>query len=113
MGIYGWSQWKKGDSETAFEVNTMSVNDHIKIISVILFLSILFGFILGQFTDAALPFWDSLTTWGAVLTTYLVAKKFIENWIQFSINFFATKYVVNTAPQVVRESQNGSAASVN
>ena len=90
MGIYGWSQWKKGDSKRAFEVNTMSVNDHIKIISVILFLSILFGFILGQFTDAALPFWDSLTTWGAVLTTYLVAKKFLENWIYwFVIDFIS------------------------
>jgi len=74
----------------AFEVNTMSINDHIKIISIILFLSILFGSILGQFTDAALPFWDSLTTWGAVLTTYLVAKKFLENWIYwFVIDFIS------------------------
>ena len=90
MGIYGWMQWKKSDLERSFEVNIMSVNDHIKIISVILFLSFLFGFILGQLTDAVMPFWDSLTTWGAVLTTYLVAKKFLENWIYwFVIDFIS------------------------
>ena len=71
-------------------IRDRSVIDHIKIISAILFLAIFFGFILGEFTDAALPFWDSLTTWGAVLTTYLVAKKFIENWIYwFVIDFIS------------------------
>ena len=90
MGVYGWMQWARVDREKAFEVNIMTLNDHIKIISSILFLSIIFGFILGQFTDAASPFWDSLTTCGAVLTTYLVAKKFIENWIYwFVIDFIS------------------------
>ena len=90
MGIYGWIQWSKRITEVNFEVNTMSHSDHFKMISGILFLSILFGFFLERFTDAALPFWDSLTTWGAVLTTYLVAKKFIENWIYwFVIDFIS------------------------
>jgi len=90
MGVYGWMQWARVNRKKAFQVNTMTLNDHIKIISSILFLSVIFGFILGQFTDAALPFWDSLTTWGAVLTTYLVAKKFIENWIYwFVIDFIS------------------------
>ena len=90
MGIYGWIQWSKRSTEVDFEVNTMSHSDHFKMVSGILFLSILFGFFLERFTDAALPFWDSLTTWGAVLTTYLVAKKFIENWIYwFVIDFIS------------------------
>ena len=55
MGLYGWLQWKKR-FRGVFEVNTMSINDHVKIVSIILFLSVLFGSILGQFTDAALPF---------------------------------------------------------
>ena len=59
MGIYGWKQWSKGDVEVDFEVNTMTFRDHIKIVSCILALSIFFGFILEQFTNAALPFWDS------------------------------------------------------
>ena len=90
MGIYGWMQWSKGGSEGGFEVNTMTSLQHIKVLGCILFLSIFFGVFLEKFTDAALPFWDSLTTWGAVLTTYLVAKKFIENWIYwFVIDFIS------------------------
>ena len=41
-------------------------------------------------TDAALPFFDALTTWGAVVATYMVAKKLIENWIYwFVIDFIS------------------------
>ena len=90
MGIYGWMQWKIGGSEGGFEVNTMTSAQHVKVLGCILFMSVFFGFFLEKFTDAALPFWDSLTTWGAVLTTYLVAKKFIENWIYwFVIDFIS------------------------
>jgi len=28
---------------------------------------------------------DSFTTWGAVLTTYMVAKKILENWIYWIV----------------------------
>ena len=93
MGIYGWKQWSKGDVEVDFEVNTMTFRDHVKIVSCILALSIFFGFILEQFTNAALPFWDSLTTWGAVITTYLVAKKFIENWIYWFVIDFVSVFL--------------------
>ena len=28
---------------------------------------------------------DSLTTWGAIITTYMVAKKVLENWIYWFV----------------------------
>ena len=28
---------------------------------------------------------DALTTWGAIVTTYMVAKKLIENWIYWFV----------------------------
>jgi len=47
-------------------------------------------YILDNYTDAALPFFDALTTWGAVVATYMVAKKLIENWIYwFVIDFIS------------------------
>ena len=36
-------------------------------------------------TDAALPFLDAFVTWGAVIATYMVAKKLIENWIYWFV----------------------------
>jgi len=36
--------------------------------------------VLHIYSDAALPFIDSLTTWFAIWATYLVAQKVLENW---------------------------------
>ena len=41
--------------------------------------------ILEEYTNAAFPFLDALTTFGAIVTTYMVAKKIIENWIYWFV----------------------------
>ena len=51
----------------------------------ILLFSIISALLLGSFTNAALPFWDALVTWGAVVATYMVAKKLLENWIYWLV----------------------------
>jgi nicotinamide mononucleotide transporter len=40
---------------------------------------------LEKYTAAALPFLDALTTWGAIVTTYMVANKVLENWIYWFV----------------------------
>ena len=86
MGFYGFSQWRAGDTNnTIFVVNTWSKYQHLTAISIILALSFLSGFLLERFTDAALPFLDALVTWGAVVATYMVAKKLLENWIYWFV----------------------------
>ena len=86
MGFYGWSQWRVGDTNnTIFVVNTWSKYQHITAILIILALSLLSGILLETYTDAALPFLDALVTWGAVVATYMVAKKLLENWIYWFV----------------------------
>ena len=86
MGFYGWSQWQKAPKNNVnFEVNTWSQSQHFIALSIILILSFLSGTLLGNFTDAALPFLDALVTWGAVAATYMVAKKLLENWIYWLV----------------------------
>jgi nicotinamide mononucleotide transporter len=38
------------------------------------------GYLLTGYTDAALPYLDSFTTWGAIITTWMVARKVLQNW---------------------------------
>ena len=38
------------------------------------------GFLLERYSDAAYPYVDSATTWAAIWTTFLVARKVLENW---------------------------------
>jgi nicotinamide mononucleotide transporter len=54
-------------------------------IGAILALAITSGFLLSRYTDAALPFLDSITTWAAVVATYMVAQKVLENWLYWIV----------------------------
>ena len=86
MGIYGWSQWRVSNaSNPSFIVHTWSKYQHMIAILIILTLSLLSGFLLERYTDAALPFLDALVSWGAVVATYMVAKKLLENWIYWFV----------------------------
>ncbi len=82
MGFYGFQQWKSDNTEqNEISISTWSLKIHAFIVSSIIILSYFFGELLVRYTDAALPFLDSLTTFGALFATYMVAKKILENWI--------------------------------
>ena len=86
MGIYGWSQWNLNTGrDKALKVSTWSLRRHVIVIFSILGFSFLAGNLLEAYTNAALPFFDSLTTFGALVATYMVAKKKLENWIYWII----------------------------
>lgn len=86
MGFYGWSQWKiAASNKLPFVVNTWSKSRHFSAISLILILSFISALLLQSFSDAAFPFLDALVTWGAVVATYMVAKKLLENWIYWLV----------------------------
>ena len=85
MGLYGWMQWRKGGTEDHLVVRRWGLGNHLFAVSVILILTLLSGEVLSNYTTAAMPFMDALTTWGAIVTTYMVAKKLIENWIYWFV----------------------------
>lgn len=81
MAVYGWQQWRHGGAGgTPRRVTTWRPRQHAFAIGLILSLATASGFALERFTDAALPFLDSLTTWGGIVATYMVARKILENW---------------------------------
>jgi nicotinamide mononucleotide transporter len=81
MGIYGWYQWlNRNSSKEELLVSTWQPTKHVSAVILIFVLAYVSSFLLGKYTSAAMSFLDSLTTWGAVVTTYMVAKKILENW---------------------------------
>ena len=81
MAGYGWWVWsRKQDREGHRIVVTWPWQVHAVAIASILILSAGSAFLLSRYTEAALPFYDSLTTFGAFWTTFLVARKVFENW---------------------------------
>ena len=81
MAAYGWYSWSSGRvGESELPVTTWPLRLHIRAIAAIASISLVNGYLLDTFTDAEFPYLDSLTTWGAIWTTFLVARKVFENW---------------------------------
>ena len=81
MAIYGWTVWyfgRAGDAELPVSVWSLSV--HARALLAIATISLISGYLLERFTDAAFPYIDSMTTWSAIWATFLVARKVLENW---------------------------------
>jgi nicotinamide mononucleotide transporter len=81
MAIYGWQQWRRGGTEhSGVKITLWSKRAHAITIAAVIVLSAGFGAVLAARTDAALPYADSFTTIGALVATYMVTKKVLENW---------------------------------
>lgn len=81
MAIYGWYSWQKGEGAgQALKVSSWPLVRHALPLTLILGATLLSGYLLDQYTDAAMPYLDSFTTWGAIVTTWMVARKILQNW---------------------------------
>lgn len=80
MAIYGWYFWYAGGGSSGPPVTRWPFHRHASAILVIVVLTLLFGYLLKEHTDAVFPFLDSLTTFAALWATFLVARKVLENW---------------------------------
>ncbi len=81
MAIYGWFVWTGGRNDGhEMPVAVWSRWLHARAIIAVILLSVVSGFMLARYSDAEFPYIDSLTTWGAVWATFLVARKVLENW---------------------------------
>ncbi|MBL4783484.1 MAG: nicotinamide mononucleotide transporter [Porticoccaceae bacterium] len=93
MALYGWWQWRGGKSlgdnpevaKPAVEIRSWSLPNHLLAWGLIVLLTGLSGSLLANNTTAALPYLDSFTTWGSVLTTWMVTQKIIENWLYWIV----------------------------
>ena len=81
MAIYGWSVWYYGRSEEhELPVSVWPLAVHVYALGAIGVASLISGYLLDNYTQAAFPYIDSMTTWGAIWATFLVARKVLENW---------------------------------
>ena len=52
---------------------------------IVIILSFVLGFVMGRYTDADLYYFDSFTTSGSLVAQYLLAKKYLQNWLLWII----------------------------
>lgn len=88
MAGYGWYEWKyKGKSagNDRMPITTWKVPRHLVVIGAGAILALLNGFLVKRYTDAQLPYLDAFTTIFSMITTWMVARKVLENWLYWVV----------------------------
>lgn len=85
MAVYGYRQWTSGGADhNGLRITTWVPRRHALAICVILGASVSLGWLMSH-TDAAFPYVDAFTTSAAIVTTYMVARKILENWVYWFV----------------------------
>ena len=96
IAVYGWWAWKHGKAANNGEpllssdhqplrIQRWGMKQHLLAASVIITLTFVSGYLLTENTRAALPYLDSFTTWGSVVTTWMVTRKVLDNWLYWQL----------------------------
>ena len=93
MALYGWRVWRSGSSDEALPVVVWRGRIHAIAIVCIAGAVAITGHILSTYTDAAYPYVDSATTFAAIWSTFLVARKVLENWWYWLVIDLASIYI--------------------
>lgn len=106
MMIYGWWNWKYGqtsDDSEQIPVIRANLKTWLYLIFFALLLWVAIYFVLKYLTDSHVPLWDGMTTAFSIVGTWMLAKKYIEQWFvwifvnTFSIWLYATQDLKITA----------------
>jgi len=91
MAIYGFILWRKQKQDTqGVVISTRPFKFHLIYISTGLVISLLIGSYLASYSETRLPYLDALVMVFSVMTTVLMARKVLENWLYWMvINSFA------------------------
>lgn len=101
MAVFGWWQWRgaaspnKHVNSTSSKklITSWSLQRHLMIILATTVVSVVLGYVLDNYSHAKMAYLDSFTTCFAVVTTYLVTQKVLENWLYWVVIDLASIYL--------------------
>lgn len=87
MSMYGWYHWTQTDDvdKAQIPVSTNSKKEHLISVAILVVSFSILVFVLSNFTDSDVPYWDATTTCFAILGMWLMARKKLESWIAWII----------------------------
>ena len=83
MAIYGYYNWNESNGE--LKVSQWPASKHLLLILLGAIAAFLIGFYFTTYTNAKMPIVDSFTTVFAVIATYMMTKKVLENWLYWIV----------------------------
>ena len=88
IAVYGWYQWRYGgrrSGESELPISVWPLKNHMLAIGGSVALSAALGWLMSRHTDAAYPYLDAFVTVSSIVTTYMVARKLLENWLYWLV----------------------------
>ena len=86
MAGYGWYEWRfHPGRQDRLPVTTWRPHRHLLVLGIVAGATGAFGWYLSYYTQAALPYLDAFTSSAAVVATYMVARKVLENWVYWFV----------------------------
>lgn len=98
MAVYGYLEWRKGTQPSGeLQIVKWSLRQHVWAIVAVAIATVLNAWALqhlavwleqigfDHIVKIRSPWLDSLVTWGSVLTTWMVARRVIENWLYWIV----------------------------
>lgn len=80
--LYGWWSWSRSQSEAGeVEVVELAPSARLGVVAMVGMATLLWGFLMARFTDAALPVPDAFIAMASVAAQLLMARRCWENWI--------------------------------
>lgn len=82
VSIYGWMNWMRGkDTGSELPASKVSKKLWLNLTAATIFIYFIYYLILAKFTDSPVPKADSLVGALSVVATWMLARKYLENWL--------------------------------
>lgn len=84
VSIYGWYHWMygaKNNKHDALKISKTNQKTALVLLLITILLFVLISYILVNYTDSTVPYWDSFTTAASIVATWMLARKMIEHWL--------------------------------
>lgn len=87
MAVIGWYQWhfKKSKNHSIKKIIQLPLKKHVLNILISSLATIITGYLLSKYTQAALPYLDAFTSVFSLYATWMVAQKVLENWLYWIV----------------------------
>lgn len=81
MAAYGYYMWKKGEKEKSLAIRQLSWSKNFLIIAIGILVSIAFGYISTNYSDAKMAYMDAFVLVFSFVATWMLTQKILENWL--------------------------------
>ena len=81
MSFYGWFSWSTKPNQTSIEIQKTPPKKLSFAVLMGLFITFFLAYTAEQFSSTELAYFDAFTTVFAIIATFMVVQKQIENWL--------------------------------